>query len=194
MSVKQVIIQRRAYRSLDPIPISTELLNDLAECAQLAPSCFNKQPWRFVFVTDRSQLEKMYQALSTGNDWVRRSNLIVAVVSGREMDCVIGEREYFLFDTGMANAFLMLRATELGLVAHPIAGFDEARVKEILAIPSELQVIALVIIGARAEKINPELSPRQIASEKQRPERLPLESLVFLINSNHQRAIRRCYD
>lgn len=194
MSVKQIIIQRRAYRSLDPIPISTELLKDLAECAQLAPSCFNKQPWRFVFVTDKPQLEKMYQALSAGNEWARRSNLIVAVISGRELDCVIGAREYFLFDTGMANAFLMLRATELGLVAHPIAGFDEARVKEILAIPSELQVIALVIIGARAEKINPELSPRQIASEKQRPERLPLESLAFLTNSNHQRVIRRCYD
>lgn len=33
--------------------------------------------------------------------------------------------EYYLFDAGMSVAFLILRATELGIVAHPIAGCRE---------------------------------------------------------------------
>ncbi|MCK4297935.1 MAG: nitroreductase family protein, partial [Planctomycetes bacterium] len=50
MEVREAIERRRAYRSLDPAPISDELIRDLAESASLAPSCFNNQPWRFVFV------------------------------------------------------------------------------------------------------------------------------------------------
>jgi nitroreductase len=50
MDVKRAIEERRAYRSLDPAGITDDLINDLAESARLAPSCFNNQPWRFVFV------------------------------------------------------------------------------------------------------------------------------------------------
>jgi nitroreductase len=43
---------RRAYRSLDPVAITKNLIKDLARSASLAPSCFNYQPWRFIFVKD----------------------------------------------------------------------------------------------------------------------------------------------
>ena len=52
MNVKQTIQARRAYRSLEPVEITQELTRDLAESAQLTPSCFNNQPWRFVFAHD----------------------------------------------------------------------------------------------------------------------------------------------
>ncbi|MCK5260649.1 MAG: nitroreductase family protein [Thermoplasmatales archaeon] len=48
MDVKQAIIKRRAYRSLEPVEITEELIYDLAECARLTASCFNNQPWRYV--------------------------------------------------------------------------------------------------------------------------------------------------
>lgn len=44
MDVKEAIRERRAYRSLDPVEITESLIRDLAESAQLAPSCFNNQP------------------------------------------------------------------------------------------------------------------------------------------------------
>jgi nitroreductase len=79
----------------------------------------------------------------------------------------------------MATAFIQLRATELGLVAHPIAGYNEDSVKEILGIPAEMVVITLVIVGKHAETISPRLSEKQVESEKNRPERLPLEEFAY---------------
>ncbi|MCP8305055.1 MAG: nitroreductase family protein, partial [archaeon] len=85
-----------------------------------------------------------------------------------------------LFDTGMATSFLILRATELGLVAHPIAGYNETMVKEILSIPEKYQVITLVNIGKHSETVHPFLSEKQAKIEKKRPERLPLDKFAFI--------------
>ncbi|MCK4756036.1 nitroreductase family protein, partial [candidate division WOR-3 bacterium] len=86
----------------------------------------------------------------------------------------------YLFDTGMATAALILRATELGLVAHPIAGYSPKKVKEILNIPIEREVITLIIIGKHSEEINPLLSEKQIEAERKRPERLSFDKFVYM--------------
>ena len=180
MNVNEAIKIRRAYRSLEPIEISDTLIMDLAEKAQIAPSCMNKQPWNYIFVKDKEQLEKLFTTLSTGNKWVKKTSLIIAVFSSPENDCIIGERLYYLFDAGLATAFIILRATELGLVAHPIAGFNEERAKKILKIPVEMRLITLVIIGKHSNEINPVLSKAMKLGEKQRPPRKSLSEFIYL--------------
>jgi nitroreductase len=179
MDVKEAIIKRRAYRSLKATVITEELLRDLATAASLAPSCRNKQPWRFVFVYEKEIKEKLHMALSPGNEWAYASSMIIAVFSNKELDCQIKGIEYYLFDTGMAVAFLILRATELGLVAHPIAGYDEEKVKTILNIPSEMRVVALIIVGKQSEELTDLLTEKQKEVEEKRPERLPLEAFCY---------------
>jgi len=180
MHVIEAIEVRRAYRSFAPVEITSELLADLARCAQLAPSCNNFQPWRFVFVHGKDALEAFHPALnSPGNDWAKSASLIVAVFSRKEDDCVIKDREYHLFGDGLAAAFLILRAVERGLVAHPIAGFSPKKTREILGIPDDYQVITLINIGTRASEINPILSPKQIERESVRPERKPFAEFAF---------------
>lgn len=181
MDVKQAIEERRAYRSLEPASITEQLIEDLAGSAQLAPSCFNYQPWRFTFVKRPETLKQLFTALSRNNRWVEAASLIVAVYSKKDQDCVLPGREYYLFDTGMATSFLMLRATELGLVAHPIAGYDDAKVKEILAIPEDMTVITLIIIGKHSDTMNPLMTEKQIKTEKTRPKRKPLEEILTII-------------
>ncbi|MHA2182915.1 MAG: nitroreductase family protein [Promethearchaeota archaeon] len=182
MNVKEAIEKRRAYRSLDPIEISKELIKRLAEAAQLAPSCANKQPWRYIFIFDKNKLTELFTALSETNKWVKKASMVIAVFSKPEYDCVIGERLYYLFDTGMATAFIILKATELGLVAHPIAGYKETKAKEILKIPNEMRLITLVNIGKHSKEINPVLSDVMKLGEKQRPPRKNLEDFVFINN------------
>jgi len=180
LEVRKAIERRRAYRSLDPAPISDELIRDLAESASLAPSCFNNQPWRFVFVRDPDVLKEMHEALSKNNDWITDASMIIAVFSRKEDDCVIRDREYHLFDVGMATAFIILRATELGLVAHPVAGFSPRKVRAILGIPEEMQVITLVNVGKHADSLHDTLTEQQKAVEKERPERLPFEKFAYV--------------
>ena len=180
MDVKEAIKQRRAFRSLKPVEITEELIYDLAECARLSASCFNNQPWRYVFVYDPEVLKEMHKALSPGNEWARDASMIIAVFSKKEDDCVIRDRKYYLFDTGMATGSLILRATELGLVAHPIAGYSPKKTREILGIPDEHNVIALVIVGKHSEKISSILSDKQVEAENKRPERIPLDKFVYI--------------
>jgi len=178
MDVKEAIETRRAYRSLDPVLITEELVNDLATHAGLVMSCFNNQPWRFCFVYEQKKLEEMHSVMSQGNEWTFKASCIVAVFTRNDKDCVIHDREYYLFDTGMAVAFLVLRATELGLVAHPIAGYSPKKTRAVLGIPDDYQIITLINIGKHSEILNPVLSEKQIADEGQRPPRIPLEKFV----------------
>ncbi len=180
MEVREAIDARRAYRSLDPVPITEELIKDLIRSAQLAPTCNNNQPWRAVFVYEPESLKKMHATLTRGNEWAFAASMMIAVFSRKDFDCVIKEREYFLFGLGMQTALLILRATELGLVAHPIAGYREAEVKAVLGIPEDMTVITLVMIGKHSATVSPVLSPKQVEAEKKRPERFPLEKIAFM--------------
>jgi len=180
MDVKEAIFERRAYRSLVPVEITPEIIKSLAESARLSPSCFNNQPWRYIFITDPEILKNMHSALSVGNDWAKAASMIIVVFSKKENDCLIKDREYYLFDTGMATAFIILRATELGLVAHPIAGYSPKKTREILGIPEEMNVITLVIVGKHSSQMNPLMNETQIEVEKERPERLATDKIVFM--------------
>ncbi len=179
MELKKIVESRRAYRSLRPTELSEQLLEELAEAARLAPSCFNNQPWRYVFVDDRDRLRELHAALAKANAWATAGSMIIAVFSRPDLDCRIKGRDYFLFDTGMATALLILRATELGLVAHPIAGFKEDLVKETLGIPADMQVITLVIVGKHDPGPSPLLTEKQAVVEESRPGRLQKDQFVF---------------
>jgi nitroreductase len=179
MDLFEVMNRRRAYRSLEPVQITEEIVQALGESARIAPSCFNNQPWRYVFVYAEERLKEMFGALSRGNQWAEQASLIIAVFSEPDLDCRIQGRDYFLYDTGTATGFLMLKATELGLVAHPIAGFEEPKVKDILHIPEHMTVITLIIVGKHAATINPLLSEKNVAREKQRPERIEIEDFIY---------------
>lgn len=184
MELMDVIHARRAYRSLDPVDIDQEMLNSLGEAAILAATCSNNQPARYVFVTDPTVLEEMREVMTRGNVWTQQASMIIAVFSHLDYDCKLKDREYYLFDTGMQTAFLILRATDLGLVAHPIAGYDENKVKAILGIPEEMRVITLIIVGKKADSISPLLNEGQIKRELERPERLPQEEYIAMNHFN----------
>jgi len=179
VSVKDVIEERRAYRSLEPVEVTDEIVLDLFESARLAPSCFNNQPWRFVFAREGSGLKAVKDALSKGNEWATSASMIVGVASRPDLDCQVKEREYYLFDSGMATAFIILRATELGLVAHPIAGYSERRAKEALGVPEDMRLITLVVVGKHSHDVGPLLSAEQAATERARPARKAVQEFAF---------------
>ncbi len=181
MDVKEAISKRRAYRALTPIEITDKMINELARSAQLAPSCFNNQPWRFVFVKSPDMLSKLFQVMSPNNQWVKAASLLIIVFSEKTLDCLLPGREYYLFDTGMATALLILRATEMDLVAHPIAGFDELKIKEILKIPDEMTAITVLVVGKHSNIPTEFMTEKQVIVEKQRPRRQTLSEFITIV-------------
>ena len=179
MDVKEAISRRRAYRDLVPVEITDDLLRELGEAARLAPSCFNNQPWKFVFARSPEALAKVHATLKKGNEWVKGASLIAAAFARKENDCVIKEREYYLFDLGQAVAMMDLRAVELGLATHPIAGFDNEAVRVALGIPEGNLVLTLVIFGKKGP-----------ANEEPRPPRLAPENIYAVDAYNDKLAVK----
>jgi len=146
--ILQPIRQRRARRAISDRPIPEELFETLLEAAHLAPSCANNQPWRMIVAQEPDVLDAVKAQLSGGNYWAQPSPAIIAVTSQVTLDCRIPDgREYFLLGCGMAAMNLMLQATEMGLIAHPIAGFKQAPIKAILRIPENHTLIVLIVLG-----------------------------------------------
>lgn len=174
--INPLIAARRAWRAISSEPISREAITKLIEAAHLAPSCFNNQPWRFVVATGQ-ELEQVKAALPGGNYWAKPAPAIIAVASHRDLDCKLSDnRDYFLFGCGMAVGNLMVQATQMGLVAHPIAGYDPLKVKEALAIPEDYVLITLVVVGKPGDPGT--LSEKHREIELGPRERKPLEEVL----------------
>jgi nitroreductase len=168
---------RRARRALSSEPISREDVEALLAAAHLAPSCNNSQPWRFVVVEEPAMLDKVKEALPGGNYWAKPAPVILAVASRRDLDCTLSDsRDYFLFGCGMAVGNLMIQATSMGLIAHPIGGYKPEIVKAALGIPEPYVLITLVIVGHPGDA--GQLSDKHRAIELGPRDRRPLDKVV----------------
>ena len=61
LTVQEAIQQRRSIRKFRDEPVPTEMINELLEAARLAPSASNRQPWRFIVVTDPKERARLRQ-------------------------------------------------------------------------------------------------------------------------------------
>ena len=149
------IVSRRACRALSEKAVDKEIILRLLEAATLAPSCNNKQPWRFLVADKEASLEKAREALTEGNYWANVAPVLVVVTTRDEFDSQLSDnRNYAQFDTGMAVMNLMLQATREGLYAHPLAGFDPFVIRKNFAIEEATQIITLLAIGFPGDGLN----------------------------------------
>lgn len=178
MEVSEAVHRRRAHRVFDARPIEEEKIGKLVETMRLAPSCNNNQPWRAV-ICSGATLPGLKECLTKGNVWATTAPLIIALASKPCEDCRQNEgRDYYQFGCGMAVGEMLLRATDLGIIAHPIAGFDPVKVREVLGIPVDYVVITLIICGYPGEDESL-LSEKQKAQQRERPERRPVGEVFF---------------
>lgn len=179
MNVQEAVSSRRAKRALSAVTVPNDKVRKLIEAMRLSPSCFNNQPWRVVVVDDFETLTSVRDCLHAGNVWATRAPLIMAVCSRAEDDCRLSDlRHYHHFSCGLAVGEMLLTATELGLIAHPIAGYDPVRVKSVLGVPESYVLITLIICGYLGEDVSL-LSENQLIDEKSRPVRKSVANNFF---------------
>ncbi len=120
------------------------------EAARWAPSCNNKQPWKFVLIEGPRRIAKFAEAFPRGNHWCLKAPMIGFLVSKSKLDCSIednGNLEYFQYDCGMAMMNFVIQAEAEGLKSHQMAGYSEKKVKKLLKIPNSYRVIVAFAIG-----------------------------------------------
>lgn len=171
---------RRARRAFDPREVPAETRELLWRAVSVAPSHGNVQTARLLVAQSEAVREALVATLSEGNrNWAPAAPLLVALGSMPEhehADSYGEERALWSFHAGIAAGNLMAQATALGLIAHPMAGFDEAAVRDAFGAPGELRVLVVFAIGfpGPVESLPEDLQRR----ERREQRRQPLERLV----------------
>lgn len=146
--INRQIAYRRARRAISPRTVKRDEVKRIITAAHWSSSCFNNQPWRFIVVDQQAMLAKLHQHLPAGNYWMKEAPVLIAVYSKVKNDCSLKDgRDYYLFDTGQAVALLQVQATQMGLIAHPVAGYDQQGFKELLQIPEGEHLITVIALG-----------------------------------------------
>lgn len=162
-------------------PVERETMLTLLEAARWAPSCFNDQPRHFL-VFDRSDAESLERAracLTPGNAWALKAPVLMLSVARETFEQNGKPNRWAQHDTGLATENLLLQAVELGLAAHPMAGYDADRVRGEFGIPDGFTPIAMIAIGypyrGKPEELDEKLRVKELASR----DRKPVDKIAF---------------
>ena len=144
-----IFFKRESKRAYQDKMIAPNVLEKLYEIIRWTPSCANKQPWRIIFISDKNQHQKVSHTLAKGNEWAAKAPVLAVVCARKEDDYSRDDNpvEYYQFDCGMATLSLLLGAAELGLMGHPMAGYDAIAIKDVLDIPDDYHVLCVVSLG-----------------------------------------------
>lgn len=144
---------RQSDRKYKNKSVEKEKIMQCLETARLSPSANNSQPWKFIVVDDPAKKEQIAE-LTIGlgmNRFTRQCPVIVAVVLERQnfmstIGSMIKNKDYSLFDVGIAVNQFCLQAADLGLGTCIIGWFDEKKIKKLLGVRNR-RVPLLISLG-----------------------------------------------
>lgn len=172
--IDPVYVNRWSPRSFLDKEVPDDVLFSLFEAARWAPSAYNLQPWRFIVARTPEERETFYPFISEFNlKWCQSAPVLVLILSQKVTDK--GENPSHAFDTGAAWGFLALEAVRKGLMTHPMTGFDFAKARDVLGIPDEYDIQALVAIGYQGPR---ERLPQELQAREQPSPRMPVQELL----------------
>jgi len=118
----------------EPLRTEDKELLETLECARLAPSWANTQPWRFLVTGEKV--------------------IAVADAKGR-YSAVRDGKHYYRLDVGIAMAHFFLAAKEMGWGGKwQVTGFDPAQVAKQHCIPDDYEVLGIYRRKQNARKVD----------------------------------------
>ena len=146
----EILRVRRSIRRYKDRQIEEEKMEQLKEAALRAPSSRGINPWRFVFVTDKTMLEKLSSSKESGSSFLKDAALGVVVAAKQ------GESDVWVEDCSIASIILQLAGCSLDLGScwiqirnrrHSSSMSAEDYVKQTLGLPDEFLVECIISFG-----------------------------------------------
>ncbi len=157
MTVLMDIIKgRRSIRKYEDKEVPEDLLNQILESVQWAPSWANTQCWEVIVVKDQGLKEALAEVLPKTNP-VRKHFTeapVILVLCGKlesagyykgQVTTKLGD--WFMFDLGLAAQNLCLTAHDLGLGTVITGLFDHGKAGKILGVPEGYELVSLIPVG-----------------------------------------------
>jgi len=166
MDFYELVKARRSIRSFKSDPVDEDLLKRVLEAARLAPSWKNLQCWRFIVVRSEESKSGILAAIpdaNPGKKAIAAAPVAIVLCADPRLSGVMGDRYYYLVDSGIAMEHLILAASAEGLGTCWIGVFEENIIKSALAIPADWRVVALTPLGYPDQEPNPR--PRKTIDE-----------------------------
>ena len=169
--LKDIIKGRRSIRKYQDKEVPEESLNQILESVRWAPSWANTQCWEVIIVKDPGIKEQL-QATLIKNPATKAmvQAPVVLVLCGKlkssgyykeQAETKLGD--WFMFDLGIASQNICLTAYNLGLGTVIVGLFDHNRVREILGVSDDYEVVNMIPLGYPAKK--PEAPKRREINE-----------------------------
>lgn len=156
MDFKELLSKNRSYRRFyQEESLDMAVLEDIIADVRITPSAANLQPMKFVLVNDRGCNDKIFPCTKWAGylkDWPgpeegERPAAYIVILGDRESSANIS------WDYGIAMQTILLSAVAKGYGGCAIVSFDKKKVREILSIPAELEVAAVIALGKPKEKV-----------------------------------------
>jgi nitroreductase len=148
MEVFEAIRRRRSVRTYLPDPVPQDKLKRILEAGRLAPSAGSIQPWHFIVVFDKGKRE----TLAKGGRYAKflsQAPLVIVGCGNKKLS-----PNWNVVDTAIAMQNMVIAAVGEGLGTCWVGSFKEEKVKELLKIPEQFSVIALLAVGYAREKLD----------------------------------------
>lgn len=157
MNTTECIRTRRSIRKFKPDPIDHFLLESIISTASYSPSWKNSQIVRYIAIEDSSILNSSINNYTPdfNSNIIRQAPMLIAVsfvkgCCGFERDGSFttkkGDR-WQMFDAGIAVQTFCLAAHEAGLGTVIMGIWDEDGITELLDLPKDQELAALIAIG-----------------------------------------------
>lgn len=182
MNIYETIEARKSIRHYRLSAVEEEKLQRILQAASQAPSARNKQEWRFISVT-QEETKALLAHEASQQHFIEKAPMVVVCCAVNGKIRMENGQPRALIDTAIAMDHLTLAAVEEGLGTCWIGSFKPDKVREILQIPPDIEVIEMVTLGYPAEE------PAQESGEERkdsvRPprdlprKRKPLEQIHF---------------
>ncbi|MEK6304427.1 MAG: nitroreductase family protein [Acidobacteriota bacterium] len=173
--INELMRGRWSQRAFASRGVEREKILTMLEAARWAPSCFNDQP-RFFLVfdgADADALERARGCLTEGNAWALKAPVLMLSVVRDTFEQNGKPNRWAQHDAGLATENLLLEAVELGLAAHPMAGYDADRARSEFSIPEGFTPIAMIAIGypyrGKLDDLDEKLRGKELAPRARKP-------------------------
>jgi len=170
------IVGRWSPRAMADDKISDEEMHAIIEAGSWAPSCFNYQPWRFIWGRRGSAAyDKIRDLLDEFNQsWVDPANILMLAAMRTKED---GKENYHAkYDLGQAVAYMNLQAQSMDVAVHQMAGFDHERAMKVYEIPKPYEFSTAIAFGKYGGNIHDLPEDLQDQEHKER-ERKSIEDI-----------------
>lgn len=134
------------------------------ECARLAPSAVNYQPWHFMVVISEEQKQKVQQCYN--REWFAKAPAYVVVCADKSVAWVrkSDHKNHADIDAAIATEHICLAATEMGLGSCWVCNFEIDLLRANFQIPFEKDPVAIISLGYIEEQ------PEHFSTRKEKAE------------------------